>query len=272
SRCCAEVAHIFMSGRVGDLAEFPAIIVCIGYYLTSPSFPCRIEFPGGTLGCTRGLGWHLSPARRLLETNPVGSDYSANDSSLSVAHPPRKRRLLYSDWRSGLKHVATAASPAIVPARRIRILIALDDPGLHARLSILLHAGNYAVEEANSRQKVQDSVRNTAFDLIILGVKRHEFEHVIEVCRQVRTSAPRSGIVLVSLGDSSDDAAGDRRADGLEAGADDYITAAVESREFLARIRAVLRRIHLAGSPRQIVRSGDLEMDIDRRHVQQNGS
>ena len=171
-----------------------------------------------------------------------------------------------------MKHVATAASPAIVPARRIRILIALDDPGFHARLSILLHAGNYAVEEANSRQKVQDSVRNTAFDLIILGVKRHEFEHVIEVCRQVRTSAPRSGIVLVSLGDSSDDAAGDRRADGLEAGADDYITAAVESREFLARIRAVLRRIHLAGSPRQIVRSGDLEMDIDRRHVQQNGS
>ena len=62
------------------------------------------------------------------------------------------------------------------------------------------------------------------------------------------------------------------RADGLEAGADDYITATVESREFLARIRAVLRRTRPAGPARRIVRVGELEIDLERRSLRQNGT
>jgi two-component system KDP operon response regulator KdpE len=170
-----------------------------------------------------------------------------------------------------LKNVATAANPAIAPTRRIRVLIAFDDPGYRARLTTILQALDYVVEEADSRQ-TQDSVQSSAFDLIILGIKRRGSEQVIEVCRQVRALAPRSGIVLFSLGDSNDGARGDRRADGLEAGADDYITANVESREFLARIRAVLRRIHPAESFAQIMRAGDLEIDISRRYARQNGA
>ena len=65
---------------------------------------------------------------------------------------------------------------------------------------------------------------------------------------------------------------GDRRADGLEAGADDYITANVESREFLARIRAVLRRTRRAEPAERIVRVGDLEINLERRSLRQHGT
>jgi len=168
-----------------------------------------------------------------------------------------------------LKYAALTANPATAASRRIRVLVALEDPSYRVRLTTVLRARDYDVEEVGEGE-TPDSVRRSAFDLIVLGVKKRGIAHVIESCRCVRKLAPGSGIVLISIRDLDDDAGGDRRADGLEAGADDYITAAVESREFIARIRAVLRRIHPAELPRQVMRLGDLEIDIDRRHVRQN--
>ena len=154
----------------------------------------------------------------------------------------------------------------------MRVSIAIDDPSYLVRLTPILHAAAYEVEQAGSMETLQGLVQRCPVDLILLGIKKRGAAAAIEACRRLRKLSPGSGIVLIPIEDPDPGAAGDHRADGLEAGADDYVTADVESREFLARIRAVLRRIHLAGSPRQIVRSGDLEMDIDRRHVRQNGS
>ena len=170
-----------------------------------------------------------------------------------------------------MKNLASAANLAIAPSRRARVSIAPEDPSCLVRLTAILQAADYEVEQARSMETLQELVQRYPFDLVLLGIKKRSATAAIEACRRVRKLSPGSGIVLISIGDL-DHGGGDRRADGLEAGADDYITAAVESREFLARIRAVLRRVHLAGSPRQIVRSGDLEMDIERRHVRQNGS
>jgi two-component system KDP operon response regulator KdpE len=151
------------------------------------------------------------------------------------------------------------------------VLIALNETGLLPRLTNVLRPRNYLLDEADSHRSLQELVQSRAFDLIILQVKKNEFEHAIEACRQIRSSSQRSGIVLVSLGDANDSTGGDRRADGLEAGADDYITAPIESREFLARIQAVLRRIDPADSPGRLMRAGDLEIDIERRYFRRNG-
>jgi two-component system KDP operon response regulator KdpE len=151
------------------------------------------------------------------------------------------------------------------------VLIALDDPADSMRLTTILHAREYEVKEAGSGETLLDAVQRGAFDHIVLGMKNRGATPVIEACRRARRLSPESGIVLVSSKEKEGGAGGDSRADGLEAGADDYITAAVESREFLARIRAVLRRIRPAESPRQLIRLGDLEIDIDRRHFRRNG-
>jgi len=170
-----------------------------------------------------------------------------------------------------LKDIASIANPVPLPSRRIRVLIAIDDLSYRLRLSHILHARNYEVEEVLSGETPQGSVQRGAFDLVVLGLRKRASAQVIEVCRRMRELSPESGIVLVSILDLDDDAAGDRRADGLEAGADDYITAAVESREFLARIQAVLRRIRRADSSRQLMRAGDLEIDIESRYLRRNG-
>jgi len=171
-----------------------------------------------------------------------------------------------------LKNGAPSVDFVVAPIRRVRVLIALDDPSLRVRLTPIFRASSYEVEEPAEGKTLQDSVQSRAFDLIVLGIKKWGAAQVIEACRGVRRLSPGSGIVLVSNGDLDEGSGGDRRADGLEAGADDYITAAVESREFLARIRAVVRRIRPVESTSHLIRLGDLEMDIDRRHVRQNGS
>jgi len=170
-----------------------------------------------------------------------------------------------------LKNGAPSANFVVAPARRIRVLIALDDPSLRVRLTAILHASDYEVEEVGEGETLQDSAQRCVFDLIVLGIKKRGIARVIEACRHVRKLSPGSGIVLVSTRELEGGAGGDRKAEGLEAGADDYITATLESREFLARIRAVLRRIHPIESARRLMRAGDLEVDIDRRHVRQNG-
>jgi DNA-binding response OmpR family regulator len=51
---------------------------------------------------------------------------------------------------------------------------------------------------------------------------------------------------------------------GLELGADDYITKPFSPKEFVARVRAVLRRVEAADEPREIIRVGDLTLDVPR--------
>ena len=170
-----------------------------------------------------------------------------------------------------MKNLASAANIAIAPSPRVRVYISHEDPSSLVRLTAILQAAGYEVEQARSMETLPELAQRCPFELVLLGIKKRNAAAATEACRRARKLSPASGIVLISIGDL-DHASGDRIADGLEAGADDYITAPVESREFLARIRAVLRRMHLSGSPRQIVRLGDLEMDIERRHVRQNGS
>jgi len=170
-----------------------------------------------------------------------------------------------------LKNVASPVNVASAPARRVRVSIALDDPSYVDRLTAILEAVDYEVQQADSMETVQELVQRCPFDLVLLGIRKRGAAAVIEACRDLRKLSPGSGIVLVSGSEIEGGGAGDRRAEGLEAGADDYITAAVESREFLARIRAVLRRIHPIESGRRTMRAGDLEVDFDRRFVRQNG-
>lgn len=170
-----------------------------------------------------------------------------------------------------MKYTASSANPAPVISRRIRVLIAIEDSPYRLRLTQILHARNYEVEEACSSETLYASLRRGAFDLIVLGLRKRATSQVIDVCRRMRELSPESGIVLISVVDHDDGAAGDRRADGLEAGADDYITASMESREFLARIQAVLRRIRPLESSRQLMRAGDLEIDIESRYLRRNG-
>ncbi len=80
-----------------------------------------------------------------------------------------------------------------------------------------------------------------------------------EVCRRIRERS-RCPVVMLTARDAVDD-----RVQGLELGADDYVTKPFSPRELVARVRAVVRRHRWGG--REVLRVGELVVDFRRRRV-----
>jgi len=86
----------------------------------------------------------------------------------------------------------------------------------------------------------------------------------LEVCRLMRTEDRTAGIPVIML--TAKTAESDRVV-GLELGADDYVTKPFSPRELGARVKAVLRRTSAQQEPPQLLRRGDLVIDLGRREV-----
>jgi DNA-binding response OmpR family regulator len=85
----------------------------------------------------------------------------------------------------------------------------------------------------------------------------------LEVCRQLRGDSRTARLPIIMLTARAAEA---DRVVGLELGADDYITKPFSPRELVARVKAILRRT-APQEPQQVIRRGDLLIDIDRREV-----
>jgi len=129
-----------------------------------------------------------------------------------------------------------------------------------------LAASGFAIEEARSGEEAVAILARCAFDLVLLDVNMPGIGGA-EACREIRAHMPKIGIVMVTVRDSESETV---RA--LEAGADDYITKPVRFRELVARLRAVLRRLHIDDvSEPTLWRASDLELDITRHVLHRQG-
>jgi two-component system alkaline phosphatase synthesis response regulator PhoP len=88
----------------------------------------------------------------------------------------------------------------------------------------------------------------------------------LEVCRELRSRGCRQPILMLTARDTTRD-----KVEGLEAGADDYLTKPYELPELLARIRALLRRAHGAVTPGTSFRVGPFEIDLVQQRVERDG-
>ena len=89
-----------------------------------------------------------------------------------------------------------------------------------------------------------------------------------EVCKQVRQYSPIPILMLTALGDEVD------RVLGLELGADDYLTKPFSTRELLARVRALLRRVDSIAGPESEgdrLENGPIALDLASRQATKNG-
>jgi two-component system alkaline phosphatase synthesis response regulator PhoP len=86
----------------------------------------------------------------------------------------------------------------------------------------------------------------------------------LDVCRMLRANNRTARIPVIMLTAKS---AESDRVVGLELGADDYVTKPFSPRELGARVKAVLRRTSLHQEPPDVVRRGDLVIDLSRREV-----
>lgn len=114
-----------------------------------------------------------------------------------------------------------------------RVILGAPESYLRARLAAALEAEAYLVEEVDEGGAVLEAVRSRPPDLVVLTVDLPSLSGV-EACRQLRATSTVP-VVLVAVSDN-------QRLAGLEAGADAVVDQPERVREFVARLRALLRR------------------------------
>jgi two-component system KDP operon response regulator KdpE len=151
-------------------------------------------------------------------------------------------------------------------AEPVSVLLVDDDSFMRHALRVSLVARGYVVEEAENGEVGIRAVSQKPFDLVLLDVNMPGIGGV-ETCECIRNLRPSMGIVMLTVRDAEEDIVA-----ALEAGADDYVAKPFRFGELVARMRAVERRIHAEAPPSMdILRTGELEMDLKRRTLKKAG-
>ncbi len=129
------------------------------------------------------------------------------------------------------------------------ILVVDDDREIRSLLARFLVKHGLRVSSAKDGPEMMKILDGSAVDLVVLDLMLPG-EDGLSLCRRLRATSTLPVIMLTAMGDDTD------RIVGLEMGADDYLPKPFSPRELLARIKAVLRRVHaLPGTPAS---SGDV--------------
>jgi len=143
------------------------------------------------------------------------------------------------------------------------VLLVEDDRAVCEALERALGFEGYDVQTARDGAVALATLRDTTFDLIILDVMMPHLDG-LETCRRIRARGDRVPILMLTAATAVDD-----RVDGLDAGADDYMSKPFALDELLARMRALLRRSE--GEVSTIIKAGDLVVDPASRTAQRAG-
>jgi two-component system OmpR family response regulator len=141
------------------------------------------------------------------------------------------------------------------------ILVVDDEPKIAALARDYLEHAGFAVAVAADGRAALDAVRRARPDLVVLDLGLPKLDG-LDVTREIRRDSSLPIIMLTARDDELD------KLLGLELGADDYLTKPFSPRELVARVRAVLRRADSAAGGgtdgRQVIRAGDLTLDVPR--------
>ncbi|MBI1223682.1 MAG: response regulator [Bacteroidetes bacterium] len=148
-----------------------------------------------------------------------------------------------------------------------KVLVVEDDPDIVNLLSIHLHDLNCEIATANDGNTGLDLALKGPLDLIVLDLMLPGIDG-LEVCRRLRAKEVTTPVLMLTAKSEEID-----KVLGLEMGADDYLTKPFGVREFIARVKAIFRRQELWTArsdhkrPKQVLRYGELSLDIDKRRA-----
>ncbi|MBD3868908.1 MAG: response regulator transcription factor [Acidobacteria bacterium] len=147
------------------------------------------------------------------------------------------------------------------------ILIIEDDPDIALSLKYNLERnGPYQVDTAEDGVSGLRKAERSGPDLVLLDLNLPGMDG-LEVCRKIRERRDTSSTAIIMLTARTDET---QKIEGLDAGADDYVSKPFSVRELLARVRAQLRRAELAGNADEqesVLRSGATVVDLEGRRV-----
>ncbi|MCB1280516.1 MAG: response regulator transcription factor [Salinibacterium sp.] len=145
----------------------------------------------------------------------------------------------------------------------MHILVVDDDQAVRDSLARSLHYSGWEVTTAGDGIEALARLSAMRPDAVIMDVMMPRLDG-LEATRSLRASGNDVPILVLT----ARDAVGDR-VDGLDAGADDYLVKPFALEEAMARVRALIRRRF--GKRSNIIRVGDLEIDISAREVKRDG-
>ena len=147
-----------------------------------------------------------------------------------------------------------------------KILVADDDTNVHQSLNAYFRREGYQMISTYDGFQALEQVRRMRPDIVILDIMMPGMDGLM-LCREIRKETNIPIIMLTAKGEEFD------KLLGLEMGADDYITKPFSPREVLARVKAVLRRMHELNpedkSAHLVV--GNLDIDMNAFTVRLNG-
>jgi len=141
----------------------------------------------------------------------------------------------------------------------MRILIVEDNPKMATAVQRGLQETGYAVDVSHTGSDAEEMAVIESYDLILLDLMLPDRDG-IEVCRNLRRRKIATPIIMLTALSATEE-----KIDGLDAGADDYITKPFEFDELLARVRAILRRGEATES--SVLRHDDLQLDLYTRRM-----
>jgi two-component system OmpR family response regulator len=141
----------------------------------------------------------------------------------------------------------------------MRILLVEDDAMLADAIARAFTQSAHAVDVVSSGENADKALIAADYDMVLLDIGLPQIDG-LEVLKRLR--ARRSAIPVIVM--TARDTLGDRIG-GLDMGADDYITKPFHLSELEARVRALIRRAHLAGSPDLV--HGRLRLDTGGRRL-----
>jgi DNA-binding response OmpR family regulator len=149
----------------------------------------------------------------------------------------------------------------------VTILLVDDEESIQKLLTYPLERDGYRVVQARDGDEALARFREAPVDLVVLDLMLPKVSG-LEVCKRIRREGSTVPIIMLTArGDEVD------KVVGLEIGADDYITKPFSIREFLSRVRALLRRAQLSpvGARADVIEHDGLRIDTGRRTVRVHG-
>lgn len=144
-----------------------------------------------------------------------------------------------------------------------KVLIVEDDEGISEFVELELKHEGYETVLAKSGREGLEKFESENPDMVLLDVMLPEMNG-LEVLRRIRSKSNVPVILETARGETID------KINGLNSGADDYISKPFEIEELLARMNAVLRRANAPKVGGKIIKIRDLEMNIDSMSVTVN--
>lgn len=145
----------------------------------------------------------------------------------------------------------------------MKLLLVEDNAELADNVHTYLTKEGYICEVASTRREATNKLSAFEYDVVLLDIMLPD-GNGMDILRDIKREDTNTGLIIISAKNALDD-----RVEGLNLGADDYLTKPFHLSELNARLKAIYRRRHFDG--KQSIVFNEIEVDSDQQEVSVQG-